>query len=146
MAKAKKASEPRKKKIKIDLSTLPPAIVEGRLIVKLKGKVYFERTLQGKTEIHEGELCSYDSDADHVILWDETRGQMYGFDMSQPPANFHAASESDLVESLEMIKLRGELIKQKMVLAVLEEKMGKLFVPVEDNRSDKEPSDEKKAS
>lgn len=143
MSKSKKTTAPRKKKIKVDLSTLPPAIFDGRLIVKLRGRVLFTRTLQGKTNIHEGEVCSYDVDAEHVVLWDETRGQMYGFDMKSPPEDIRAASEFDLIEPLEMIKLKDEVLRQRLTLKLLEEKIGKLFVPVEDNKSDVE---EKKAS
>lgn len=95
MKKEKKKPEPRAKKIKADLSALPPAIKDGKVLVKLKGKVLFERTITGKKELHEGELVSYDEKV--VTLWDETRGQMFSFGVNDPVV-VHARYLTELVE------------------------------------------------
>lgn len=78
-AVSKKQRVPRVKKVKVDLSTLPDAIVDGRLIVPVKGKLVFERTFNGKTKVHEGYVFSYDEKTGDVSIWDETRGQFFGF-------------------------------------------------------------------
>lgn len=77
--KEKPAREPRTKKVKVDLSSLPDAIVDGRLTVPVKGKVVFHRTFSGKTVVHQGHVFSYDEQTGDVSIWDETRGQFWGF-------------------------------------------------------------------
>ncbi len=136
----KKVFTPRKKKVKVDMSILPPAIFEGRFIVKLKGRVVFERTLNGKTELHLGTVTSHDAEAGYVGLWDETREQCYGFDIANPPP-IRAESSDDLVEPLEMIELKDDLLRTKLHLRFLEEKLGTLFMIVKDI-----PAEQKKAS
>lgn len=78
-AAPKKQREPRAKKVKVDLSALPDAIVDGRLVVPVKGRLVFERTFSGKTKVHEGYVFSYDEKTGDVSIWDETRGQFFGF-------------------------------------------------------------------
>lgn len=73
---------PRQKKVKVDLSKLPDAIVDGKFVVPLKGKVFFERTLSGKTKIHEG-LVSDINENGIVTLFDETVEQFYAFSLLQ---------------------------------------------------------------
>ena len=136
----KKTVAPRIKKVKADLDTLPPAIFEGRFIVKVKGRVIFERTLQNKTEIHKGSVVSYDEEAGYVSLYDDTRGQCYGFDLNHPP-RICAASEEDLIESLEMLVMKDDLARTKLHMRFLEEKLGNLFMIVKDL-----PNEEKKSS
>lgn len=82
MKEKKKKREPRAKKVKADFDTLPKAIVDGKLLLPLKALVFFERTLQGKVEVHEGEVLSFDKDL--VTLWDETRGQKFSFELTAP--------------------------------------------------------------
>lgn len=81
--KVKAPRQPRVKKVKIDLSTLPDAIVDGKLVVPIKGKVLFERTINKKTAIHEGHIWGFDEAKGDVSIWDETRGQFYGFNLNQ---------------------------------------------------------------
>lgn len=79
-AEPKKAREPRAKKVKVDISALPDAIVGGKLVVPVKGKVVFIRTISGKAPaVHEGNVFSYDEKTGDVSIWDETRGQFWGF-------------------------------------------------------------------
>lgn len=79
-AEPKKAREPRAKKVKVNIDALPDAIVDGRLTVPVKGKVVFIRTISGKAPaVHEGHVWSYDEKTGDVSIWDETRGQYWGF-------------------------------------------------------------------
>lgn len=78
-AEPKKQREPRAKKVKVDLATLPDAIVDGKLVVPVKGRLVFERTFSGKTKVHEGYVFSYDEKTGDVSVWDETHNQFFGF-------------------------------------------------------------------
>lgn len=69
----------RTRKVKVDLSTLPDAVIDGKLTVPLKGRLYFVRTLAGKTSTHEGYVFSYDEATGDINVWDETRSQFWGF-------------------------------------------------------------------
>lgn len=82
-AAEKKERAPRKKKLKIDMTTLPDAIVEGKLVVPLKGKVVFERTLNGATRIHEGTVSGFNEEKGVVELFDDTIEQFYYFSLHQ---------------------------------------------------------------
>lgn len=90
----KPAKEKRVKKLKFDMSLLPDAIVAGKVVVKPKTKIYFERLEGGSMKIHEGSM--FDSDEKSATLWDETRGQFYLIDLSSPPV-VKASSSSDLI-------------------------------------------------
>ena len=98
MKKEKKVREPRAKKVKADMTTLPLAISEGKLLVKVKGKVFFERNLEGKPSLHEGEVSEFDGKI--VTLWDKTRGQMFSFGVNDS-VHIRAASESELAQKVE---------------------------------------------
>jgi hypothetical protein len=82
--KEKAPRTPRAKKVKVDLSALPDAVVDGKLVVPVKGRVVFERTLNKKTAVHEGYVFSFDEKDGSVSIWDETRGQFYGLNINQP--------------------------------------------------------------
>jgi hypothetical protein len=82
-AKPKAPRAPRAKKVKVDLSSLPDAIVDGKLTVPVKSKIVFERTINKKTAVHEGHIWGFDEATGDVSIWDETRGQFYGFNVSQ---------------------------------------------------------------
>lgn len=75
----KKQRKSRAKKVKVDLSALPDAIVDGKLVVPVNGRLVFERTFSGKTAVHQGYVFSYDEEKGDVSVWDETRGQFWGF-------------------------------------------------------------------
>ena len=67
-----------------DISALPDAVVDKKLVVPVKGKVVFLRTINGKgPAVHKGIIFSTD-DKGGVTVWDETRGQFWGFDLNQP--------------------------------------------------------------
>lgn len=93
--KEKKPSERVKRIKKADLSSLPEAIVDGKLVVREKGRVLFERTLNKRTAIHAGIVLSVDKDG-IVSIWDETQGQCCVVDLKNPPASFKAASSDEL--------------------------------------------------
>lgn len=78
----KKAREPRAKKVKVDLSKLPDAVVGGKLLVPIKGRIVFERTSSGKTALHEGYIFSIENQS--ATVWDETRGQFHVISLTQP--------------------------------------------------------------
>lgn len=92
--------EARVKKVKVDLNKLPDAIVDGRLVVPVGGNVVFQRTLNQRTAIHEGHVFSVDVDGS-VMVWDQTRGQFFGFNINQQLPVMKAASEADVVSSQE---------------------------------------------
>ena len=72
-----------KPKIKVDLSKLPDAVVEGRMTVPVGGRVVFERIApKGRKSIHEGIVKSV-NDAGVVEIWDETAEQFYAFSLKQ---------------------------------------------------------------
>lgn len=91
--KNEKSLSMRKKKVKVDVGTLLPAIVDGKVRLKKGGKVVFERTLENKPVLHEGELISVEKSI--VTLWDETRGQSFSFDVNDS-VKVYALSETDL--------------------------------------------------
>lgn len=93
--KEKKVRQPRTKKVKVDMSKLPDAIVDGKFVVKEKGRVYFERHANKRVEIHIGEAWKVEGDL--VTIWDETRGQFYAFSLKQELPLIKAASLEDVV-------------------------------------------------
>lgn len=89
--KQEKVQKPRKKRGKVDLSTLPDAIVDGKFIVPEKEKVFFERTLSGKTRVHEGTVTEVTEDG-MVFIFDETVEQFYAFSLKQAVPNIKVGS------------------------------------------------------
>lgn len=82
--KPEKEKKARAKKIKVDMSKLADAVVDGKLVVPVGGKVFFERRLDGKsTAIHEG-FVKHLSEDGSVEIWDETREQLFCFNLNQP--------------------------------------------------------------
>jgi len=81
----KKPRAPRAKKLKVDLTSLPDAIVDGKLTVPVNGKVVFVRSLDQKQVVHKGYVFSVDLEKGDVTLWDETREQFYSFNVKEPP-------------------------------------------------------------
>lgn len=85
--KPEKEKKTRAKKIKINMSQLPDAVVDGKLVVPVGGRVLFERRLDGKsTAIHEG-FVKHVSEDGSVEIWDETREQLFCFNLNQPIPN-----------------------------------------------------------
>ena len=82
---------PRQKKVKVDLSKLPDAIVDGKFVVPVKGKVFFERTLSGTTKVHEGTVVKINENG-VVDLFDDTVEQFYSFSLYQKLPNIKASS------------------------------------------------------
>lgn len=78
------AGKPRKKsKPKIKMASLSDAILDGKMIVPVGGKVYFERLVSsGRIEIHEGIIRDI-TDNGLVEIWDETIEQFYAFSLKQ---------------------------------------------------------------
>lgn len=134
MKKKDQTKTQRNKKVKVDLDSLPLAVMDGKLIVRLKGRVYFERTLQNKTEIHSGEVFSYDAEAGWVSVWDDTRENFFGFDLKDTEKfKIRAASEKDLTEPLDIIKLRKDVAQAELGVAILKERLDALlFLPIRD--------------
>ena len=81
----KKVRRVRVKKLKVDLSALPDAIIEGKFIVPLNGKVIFERSLDQKRVVHKGYVFNINEERGDVTLWDENREQFYAFSLKEPP-------------------------------------------------------------
>lgn len=79
----KEKRAPRKKKVKVDLSSLKDAVVDGKLMVGTKGRVVFERTLNGTTRVHEGTVHSFNEEKGVVELFDDTVEQFYSFSLHQ---------------------------------------------------------------
>lgn len=96
-AKPKPPREPRAKKVKADLGSLPPAVVKGVLQVKVGSKIIFQRTLDGKTKLHKGQIKSTDEKG-YVTVWDETRCQWWAFELKQAD-HVRAASTSELISA-----------------------------------------------
>lgn len=92
---AKKARLPRPKKVKVDLTSLPDAVVGGKLVAKVKDKIIFVRTFHGKEAIHVGHVFSIDEVKGDVTVWDETREQFYGFNLKEPLPIVKLASPGD---------------------------------------------------
>ena len=90
----KKPRQPRAKKVKVDMSALADAVVDGQLIVPVKGRVVFVRTINKKTAIHEGTVFSVGDDG-LVSIWDETREQFYAFSLKQELPVIKVASPRD---------------------------------------------------
>ncbi len=86
----KKQERPRKKKVKVDLSSLPDAIIDGKFVVPLQGKVFFERTLSGTTKVHEGTVVKINENG-IIDLFDDTVEQFYSFSLHQKLPNIKAA-------------------------------------------------------
>jgi hypothetical protein len=85
--KPEKEKKVRAKKIKVDMSKLASAVVDGKLVVPVGSKVLFERRLDGKsTAIHEG-FVKHVSEDGSVEIWDETREQLFCFNLNQPIPN-----------------------------------------------------------
>lgn len=80
--KEKKKREPRRKRLKVDLTKLPDAIVDGAFVAAVKERVYFERTFGKDTEIHEGTVWKVDGAT--VTVWDDTRQQFWYFSLNEP--------------------------------------------------------------
>jgi len=81
--KVEKEKKARTKKLKIDMSKLPDAVVDGKLLAPVGSKVFFERRLDGKsTAVHEG-LIKFVSEDGSVEIWDETREQLFCFNLKQ---------------------------------------------------------------
>jgi len=82
-SKEEKQRKPRQKRLKIDLSKLEDAVIDRKLMSSLGEKVYFERTLDGRsTTIHEG-FIKHTSEDGSVEIWDETREQLFCFNLNQ---------------------------------------------------------------
>lgn len=96
MTNDKKEKIKRQKKIKIDLSKLPDAIVDGILVPKINDKVLFERTLNKKTTIHVGYVFSFDDITSVVSIWDETKNQFYNFSLKENIPKIKILSEGVL--------------------------------------------------
>lgn len=77
--------------MKVDLSKLPDAIVDGKFVVPVKGKVFFERTLSGTTKVHEGTVVKINENG-VVDLFDDTVEQFYSFSLYQKLPNIKASS------------------------------------------------------
>jgi hypothetical protein len=78
-AAPKKVREPRARKVKVNLDALGDAVVDGRLVVPVKGRLIFVRTFGGKSAMHEGYVFSHNEETGDVSVWDETRGQFWCF-------------------------------------------------------------------
>lgn len=73
----------RKTKIKVDMSKLSDAVVDGKLVVPVGGRVYFERFAPGgKTVVHTGVIRDV-NERGLVEIWDEIAEQFYGFSLNQ---------------------------------------------------------------
>lgn len=81
--KVKKEKAPRAKKVKIDLNSLPDAVVGGKLIVPVNGKVVFVRLVAGKSQVHEGHVAGVNEDTGDLTLWDDTKGQYWLLNLKQ---------------------------------------------------------------
>jgi hypothetical protein len=93
-AEPKKLRKPKAGKLTDDLTSLPDAVVDGKLRVKLKGGVVFERTLNGRTKIHTGYVAGIRGSV--VEIWDETQDQFWVVELSSPPPILKARSLADL--------------------------------------------------
>lgn len=71
---------PRRKKVKANLNDLDDAIVDGKLIVPIKGRVYFERLNGSQVEIHAGFIDKVEESGE-VYVWDETKEQHFVFSL-----------------------------------------------------------------
>jgi len=78
--KEEKPRAVRQKKLKVDLDSMKAAVVDGAFVVPVKGKVYFERTLNGVKRIHEGHVTEV-GEGGLVHVFDETVEQFYVFNI-----------------------------------------------------------------
>lgn len=93
----KERSYARVKKLNVKLDNYHDAIVDGKLVVKEKGKLYFERNILGKITIHSGYVFSVKGDV--VTIFDETREQFHAITLSTNTLKVKAQSEDDLILS-----------------------------------------------
>ena len=77
--KVEKIRAPRAKRLKVDFDSAPPALVDGKFTVPVKGRIFFERTLNGVKRVHEGHVTEV-TEAGLVSVFDETVEQFYVFD------------------------------------------------------------------
>lgn len=98
----------RTRKVKVDLAKLAPAIIDGKLILKVKDRVFFERTLYGRTAIHEGFIFSIEDDA--FTVWDETKGQFasVGYDRPDKVKSVQEVAKGDRVNEEGLIRDHGD--------------------------------------
>jgi hypothetical protein len=69
---------------KVKMAELHDAVVDGKLVVDVGDKVFFERIApKGKMVVHEGVVKSVDPKG-LVEIWDETKEQFYCFNLNQP--------------------------------------------------------------
>ena len=80
--KAEKPREQRAKKIKVDLDSLPDAVVDGKLVAGVGERVLFERALNGVKKTHVGSVKIVE-DSGLVHVWDETREQWFVFSLKE---------------------------------------------------------------
>lgn len=71
----RKPREQRSRNVKVNLDLMFDGIVDGKLVVPVKGRVFFERNTNGKIKLHEGFV--FEVDGNSVTIFDETREQMY---------------------------------------------------------------------
>lgn len=90
----KKERKQRTKKVKVSFDALPSAIIDGKFVVPVKGRVFFQRTQYGKTEVHEGTVMSTSENGD-VNLFDDTLQQCYFINLKQAE---HVIKQADLPE------------------------------------------------
>jgi len=98
-SKNKKERKPRLRRIKIDMAKLPEAIIDKKFIVPIGGTVYFERTLDKRTAIHEGKVFSVE-ETGTITIYDETRDQFFCFNVNQSVPHIKASSEHVPVQEI----------------------------------------------
>lgn len=93
----KKKTERRPRRPKVDLNLLSDAVQDGKLLVPVGGRVYFERIApKGKMVIHTGTIRDV-SEKGIVEIWDENADQFYSFSLLQkiPVVKFDKAQAED---------------------------------------------------
>jgi hypothetical protein len=123
---------PRRKKVRVDFPSLSPALVDKKLVAKVKAKVLFERIVwdeEQQVRLHEGTIFSYDPEDGYVCVWDETRQQFFAF-METDPVNIRVRNKEDLLPEAELVVVKEELKMSKLHIKILEEKLGKLYLPI----------------
>ena len=63
---------PRPKKVKLDISGLPDAIVDGKFVVPVGGYVIIPKEFDGKQVLCKCVVKDVKGDDDVVYVWDET--------------------------------------------------------------------------
>ena len=122
----------RRRRVKVDFASLPSAIVNKKLVAKLKSNVLFERIAWDEGQevrIHEGMIFNYDPSDGYICLWDETLHQFFAF-METDPVVVKVRNKEDLVIEAELEAVKEELKFTKLQLKILQEKVGKLYLPV----------------